>query len=133
MVQVSSRRPLAKLFVPVSTRIDHSSRNSIPNHLRGLRVGPRSSSVSIPRLHPVCLGLLFPFWGIVSAAAKFLQYVIGAKQALPDCPEVIQAAILSPIVYGLGSFIFGLLSAIVFNFTANWYGGLIVETDEKRE
>ena len=59
--------------------------------------------------------------------------MIGAKQALPDFPEVIQAVILSPIVYGLGGFIFGLLSAIVFNFTANWYGGLIVETDEKRE
>jgi uncharacterized membrane protein len=77
--------------------------------------------------------LLFTFWGIVPAAAVFLQYVIGAKQALPDFPEVIQAVILSPIVYGLGGFIFGLLSAIVFNFTANWYGGLIVETDEKRE
>jgi len=80
-----------------------------------------------------CFGLLFTFWGVMTAAAAFVQFAFLYERVSKDFPYVVQTAILAPIVYGLGGFIFGLLSSFIFNLTNSWYGGLIVETDEEQK
>lgn len=80
-----------------------------------------------------CFGLIFTFWGVMTGVAALFQFASVYERVSQAFPYVIQTVIFAPFVYGFGGFIFGLLSAFIFNLTNSWYGGLIVETDEERK
>ena len=82
-----------------------------------------------------CMGLLFiPFFALAAVAGVFAQHSQQA-QAVDGPPAAILAAIMfgfgifMPVFYGIFGFVFGIISAAIYNLIAHWIGGIEVEVE----
>src|SRR6266480_789583 len=80
-----------------------------------------------------CLGLIFlPFFALAGLAGAFAQQ---AQQTQNGPPPAFMAAmmfgfgIFMPVFYGVFGFIFGVISAAIYNLIARWIGGIEVEVE----
>lgn len=83
-----------------------------------------------------CFGLIFFFLGFflgLLAAAYFFVMLAEVKNGRfsIDPTAVLVTLIVAPPVYGIIGFVWGLILAFLYNLTAGWYGGLIVETESE--
>lgn len=81
------------------------------------------------------MGLIFiPFFALAALAGAFAQQSQQA-QAFGGPPAAIVAAmmfgfgIFMPVFYGVFGFIFGVISAAIYNLIARWIGGIEVEVE----
>ena len=82
-----------------------------------------------------CMGLIFlPFFALAGVAGVFAHQTQQA-QSPGIAPAVIIAAmmfgfgIFMPVFYGVFGFIFGVISAAMYNLIARWIGGIEVEVE----
>lgn len=82
-----------------------------------------------------CMGLLFlPVFALAGLAGAFAQQAQQTHNA-GGSPAAITAAmmfgfgIFMPVFYGIFGFIFGLISAAIYNLIARWIGGIEVEVE----
>ena len=80
-----------------------------------------------------CMGLIFlPFFALAGLAGAFAQQT---QQATGGPPAAIIAAMMfgfgmfMPVFYGVFGFIFGVISAAIYNLIARWIGGIEVEVE----
>ena len=80
-------------------------------------------------------GLIFlPFFAIAALAGAFAQQSqqaqagSGAPVALATGAMVV-LAFLFPVIYGAMGFIFGVISAAIYNLVARWIGGIEIDLD----
>jgi|SRR5208337_3754890 len=73
-----------------------------------------------------CLGLIFiPFFLIAGLAGSFASQ---DKSAFPFAGAIgIAFSIFAPLVYGGMGFVFGAISALIYNLVAKWVGGFELE------
>lgn len=78
-----------------------------------------------------CMGLIFlPFFalmGVIGAFAQPNQEQMGAGAIAGGL--MLGMGLLMPVMYGLFGFIFGALSAALYNLVARWVGGIQVEVE----
>jgi len=80
-------------------------------------------------------GLIFvPFFAIAALAGAFAQHAAqsqGGSAAAPVLTVSIMLvmSVLFPIFYGVMGFIFGVITAAIYNPVAQWIGGLEVEVE----
>ena len=79
------------------------------------------------------MGLIFlPFFAIFALIGVFAQSAsedAGAAGALAMGGGMLLMAVLMPVMYGVFGFIFGALSAALYNVIARWIGGIEVEVE----
>jgi hypothetical protein len=82
-----------------------------------------------------CMGLIFlPFFALAGLAGAFAQQTQQAQTA-GAAPAALVAAmmfgfgIFLPVFYGVFGFIFGVISAAIYNLIARWIGGIEVEVE----
>jgi hypothetical protein len=82
-----------------------------------------------------CMGLIFlPFFALAALAGAFAQQ---GQQSQPGTAAtgalaaglMIGFGILMPIFYAVFGFVFGIISAAVYNLIARWIGGFEVEVE----
>ena len=96
------------------------------------RIGPVSLSKIMGIIYAFLgfiVGLFFSFFSLMGA-------MLGSRIADSPKPFVglifgVGAVFIFPILYGIMGFIGGLISAGIYNLTANWVGGLEIEMEEK--
>lgn len=98
------------------------------------RISPLQAGKMLGVLY-ACMGLLFlPFVAIAALAGVFAQQT-RQMQNTGGPPATIMAAmmfgfgILMPVFYGIFGFVFGVISAAVYNLIAAWIGGIEVEVE----
>ncbi|HEY4284766.1 MAG TPA: DUF3566 domain-containing protein [Chthoniobacterales bacterium] len=81
-------------------------------------------------------GLLFlPFFAIAGVAGAFAQHAEHAQGGLA-VPVALTAGVIFvmgfffPVFYGLMGFVFGMITAAIYNLVAHWIGGIEVEVEE---
>ena len=82
-----------------------------------------------------CMGLIFlPFFALAGLVGAFAQQTQQA-QTTGAAPAALVAAmmfgfgIFLPVFYGVFGFIFGVISAAIYNLIARWIGGIEVEVE----
>jgi|HubBroStandDraft_6_1064221.scaffolds.fasta_scaffold274052_2 hypothetical protein len=76
-----------------------------------------------------CLALLFiPFALIAITASAASPHPYGAGEAI----ALVLLAIFAPVLYGVLGFLFGALSAWLYNITAKYAGGIRLNLREER-
>ena len=82
-----------------------------------------------------CMGLIFlPFFALAGVAGAFAQQT-QQSQTAGAAPAALVAAmmfgfgIFMPVFYGIFGFIFGIISAAIYNLIARWIGGVEVEVE----
>ena len=82
-----------------------------------------------------CMGLIFlPIFALAGIAGAFAQQAQQAQNAGAP-PAALMGAmmfgfgIFMPVFYGLFGFIFGIISAAIYNLIARWIGGIEVEVE----
>lgn len=82
-----------------------------------------------------CLGLIFlPFFALAGVAGAFAQHAQQVQNA-PGPPAAFITAmmfgfgVLMPIIYGVMGFVFGVITAAIYNLIAGWIGGIEVEVE----
>lgn len=82
-----------------------------------------------------CFGLIFlPIFALAGVAGAFAQQTQQA-QAANAPPAALMAVmmfgfgIFMPVFYGIFGFIFGVISAAIYNLIARWIGGIEVEVE----
>lgn len=58
--------------------------------------------------------------------------MFGAGEDLPG-PIGLVGIVLFPILYGVGGFIGGLLSSVIYNFVASMVGGIEIKVDSSHQ
>jgi Transmembrane domain of unknown function (DUF3566) len=98
------------------------------------RISPLQAGKMLGVLY-ACMGLLFlPLVAIAGLAGVFAQQAQQAQNAAGP-PAAILAAmmfgfgIFMPVFYGIFGFLFGIISAAVYNLIAGWIGGIEVEVE----
>jgi hypothetical protein len=98
------------------------------------RVAPLQAGKMLGVLY-ACMGLIFlPFFALAGLAGAFAQQTQQAQNA-GGPPAALFAGmmfgfgIFMPIFYGLFGFIFGIISAAIYNLIARWIGGIEVEVE----
>jgi hypothetical protein len=98
------------------------------------RIAPLQAGKMLGVLY-ACIGLIFlPFFALAGVAGAFAQQSQQA-QAAGAAPAAIVAAmmfgfgIFMPVFYGIFGFIFGVISAAIYNLIARWIGGIEVEVE----
>ena len=84
-----------------------------------------------------CMGLLFlPFFalaGLVGAFAQHSQHqqaqATGGPLAVILGAMMFGFGIFMPVFYGVFGFVFGVISAAIYNLIAHWIGGIEVEVE----
>jgi Transmembrane domain of unknown function (DUF3566) len=83
-----------------------------------------------------CMGLIFlPFLALAGMAGAFAQNA-SHTQGGPEVPAALVGGmmlglgIMMPVIYGVFGFIFGIISAAIYNVIARWIGGIEVEVEE---
>jgi len=98
------------------------------------RIGPLQAGKMLGVLY-AAMGLIFiPFFVIAGLAGAFAQQAqhAGSGSAAPVAIAggvMLIMAILFPILYGVMGFIFGVVSAAIYNLVAQWIGGIEVEVE----
>jgi len=97
------------------------------------RIGPLQAGKMLGVLY-AAMGLIFiPFFAIAGLAGAFAQHAQGQSQSV--APFALTAGVmmilslLFPIFYGVMGFIFGVISAAIYNLVAQWIGGIEVEVE----
>ena len=79
------------------------------------------------------MGLIFlPIFMLAAAAGAFAQHARGAQPAAPAAAVagiMFGMGIFMPVIYGVMGFIFGVISAAIYNLVARWIGGIEVEVE----
>lgn len=82
-----------------------------------------------------CMGLIFlPFFALFALIGTLAQ-AAGHSDTSGQPPMVLAGAmmfgfgIMMPVMYGVFGFIFGVISAAVYNLIARWIGGFEVEVE----
>ena len=82
-----------------------------------------------------CIGLIFlPFFALAGLVGAFAQQTQQAQSA-GAIPAALTAAVMfgfgifMPVFYGVVGFIFGVISAAIYNLIARWIGGIEVEVE----
>lgn len=85
------------------------------------------------------LGILYAFMGLIIVPFFLLFALVGAF-AQPDQSNgaagaiaagmMVVMAVLAPVMYGVMGFIFGIISAALYNLIAKWVGGLEFEVED---
>ena len=82
-----------------------------------------------------CMGLIFlPIFALAGLAGAFAQQTQQA-QSSGAAPAALVAAmmfgfgIFMPVFYGVFGFVFGIISAAIYNLIARWIGGVEVEVE----
>src|SRR5438477_8653458 len=74
-------------------------------------------------------GLLFlPFFAIAAIAGAFAQHAAQGQSGSAAAPALaggvfLLMSLLFPIFYGVMGFIFGVITAAIYNLVAQWIGG----------
>jgi hypothetical protein len=98
------------------------------------RIAPLQAGKMMGVLY-ACMGLIFlPFLALAGLAGAFAQQTQQAQNA-GGPPAAVLAAIMfgfgmfMPVFYGVFGFIFGIISAAIYNLIAHWIGGIEVEVE----
>jgi hypothetical protein len=82
-----------------------------------------------------CMGLIFlPLFALAALAGAFAQSAQHAQGGL-EAPAALVGGmmlgfgIMMPIFYAVFGFIFGVISAAIYNLIARWIGGIEVEVE----
>ena len=78
--------------------------------------------------------LLYALFGVTFGACVTLASLMGrpifvAEDGTTNPLTGVGAIIFFPILYALGGFLSGLLTALFFNLASKWAGGLEIETE----
>ena len=82
-----------------------------------------------------CMGLIFlPVFALAGLAGAFPQQIQQAQNTGGPPAALIAAmmfgfGIFMPVFYGVFGFIFGVISAAIYNLIARWIGGIEVEVE----
>jgi hypothetical protein len=82
-----------------------------------------------------CMGLIFlPFFALAGLAGAFAQqsqhtHAAGGPSAAIVTALMFGFGIFMPVFYGVFGFIFGVISAAIYNLIARWIGGIEVEVE----
>ena len=82
-----------------------------------------------------CMGLIFlPIFALAGLAGAFAQQTQQAQNTGGPPSALITAmmfgfGIFMPVFYGVFGFIFGVISAAIYNLIARWIGGIEVEVE----
>jgi len=82
-----------------------------------------------------CIGLIFlPVFALAGLAGAFAQQIQQAQNTGGPPAALIAAmmfgfGIFMPVFYGVFGFIFGVISAAIYNLIARWIGGIEVEVE----
>jgi len=82
-----------------------------------------------------CMGLIFlPIFALAGLAGAFAQQTQQAQNTGGPPAALIAAmmfgfGIFMPVFYGVFGFIFGVISAAIYNLIACWIGGIEVEVE----
>lgn len=92
----------------------------------------------IKRIEPIsaaCCGgtVLFALGFVFAFLALIQQALLANPQMRLDGTFVLFLFLIAPLLYGMMGFVLGLLAALAFNWTADWYGGLHLEIEETRK
>jgi hypothetical protein len=80
-------------------------------------------------------GLIFlPFFALAAIGAAFAQHPAQAQGGSAAAPALTAGVMLVmslffPIIYGVMGFMFGVITAAVYNLVAQWIGGIEVEVE----
>jgi hypothetical protein len=80
-------------------------------------------------------GLLFlPFFALAAIGGAFAQHAAQGQGGSATAPALaggvlLLMSLLFPIFYGVMGFIFGVVTAAIYNLVAQWIGGLEVEVE----
>jgi Transmembrane domain of unknown function (DUF3566) len=79
-----------------------------------------------------CMGLIFLLAGVAGAFAQHAQQTQGASAASAALAAgmMLAVGIFMPIFYAVFRFIFGMISAAIYNLVARWVGGIGVEVEQ---
>jgi transmembrane protein DUF3566 len=98
------------------------------------RIAPLQAGKMLGVLY-ACMGVIFiPVFVLAGVAGAFAQQSQQA-QATGGPPAAIFAALMfgfgifMPVFYGIFGFIFGVISAAIYNLIARWIGGIEVEVE----
>jgi len=76
--------------------------------------------------------IILPFFAIFALVGVFTQSAsenAGAAGAVAIGGGMLLMAVLIPVMYGVFGFVFGALSAALYNVIARWIGGIEVEVE----
>ncbi|MBI2107820.1 hypothetical protein HYT54_01725 [Candidatus Woesearchaeota archaeon] len=81
------------------------------------------------------MGILYALMGLILGAILSLISLIGSALSSNGFGIFIGmfgigAIIFLPIFYGVIGFVFGLITALLYNLVASWIGGLEIETEK---
>lgn len=97
----------------------------LANRRRIKRVSPLQAGKMLGLLY-ACLGLLFiPIFLVASIGMAQLP----EAQRGPFALVGVGFALAAPVIYGVMGFIFGVISAALYNVAAKWIGGLEIEVE----
>jgi uncharacterized protein related to proFAR isomerase len=98
------------------------------------RIGPLQAGKMLGVLY-AAMGLIFiPFFAVAGLAGVFAQQAQHG-QSQSAAPVALAGGVLLimgllfPVFYGIMGFIFGVISAAIYNFVAHWIGGIEVEVE----
>ena len=97
------------------------------------RIAPLQAGKMMGILY-ACCGLIFlPIFALAGVAGAFAQQARQTQAA--GVPPALMAVmmfgfgIFMPVFYGIFGFIFGIISAAIYNLIARWIGGIEVEVE----
>lgn len=97
------------------------------------RIAPLQAGKMMGVLY-ACMGLIFlPFFMLAGLAGAFAQHAQQAQQGQAAAAAITGVmfgmGLLMPVIYGVMGFIFGVISAALYNLIARWIGGIEVEVE----
>ena len=106
-----------------------------PNMTRRIkRIAPLQAGKMAGVLY-ACFGLIFlPIFALAGVAGAFAQQVQQTQTANAPSAALMAAmmfgfGIFMPVFYGIFGFVFGIISAAIYNQIARWIGGIEVEVE----
>ena len=74
--------------------------------------------------------IFLPFFALAALAGAFVPSDAGQSGANAMAAGVfVVMGLAAPVMYGVFGFIFGIISAALYNLVARWVGGIEVEVD----
>lgn len=98
------------------------------------RIGPLQAGKMLGVLY-AAMGLIFvPFFAIFGLVGVFAEHAQhGQSQSAAPLAlaggAMLLLSLLFPVFYGVMGFIFGVISAAIYNVVAHWIGGIEVEVE----
>jgi hypothetical protein len=84
----------------------------------------------LKKIEPIQLGkVLTVLYGLISLIFVPIFLIIAVVSPQGFGPGAIMA-ILFPLLYAIGGFIFGVIGAFVYNIVAGWVGGIQIQVED---